>query len=115
MAAYRQMSLIAPDTAQTLFGPQADALNQTVRGLGQLGWDAANGVAYKLIEPAFPEYAQEAYGANLDRLNLTLVNATGGEGIGAAERGTYALTQLLLRGCGRMGFVPPRRGNAPAS
>lgn len=65
-------------------------------GLGQLGWNAANGVAYKLIEPAFPEYAQEAYGANLNRLQQVGLNATGGANIGGAERFTYTLTQILL-------------------
>jgi hypothetical protein len=95
-AAYRQMSLIAPDTAQTLFGPQAAAFDQTVVGVGRLGWDAANGVAYQLIAPLDAGYAQEAYGANLDRLQQVGLNATGGANIGGAERFTYTLTQILL-------------------
>ncbi len=97
-AAYEQMALFSPDTAKTLFGPQHAAFDQTVTGLGQLGWDAANGVAYKLIAPFNAEYAQEAYGENLERLNKTLLYATGGPNVGAAERGTYTLTQLLLPG-----------------
>ncbi|HYG36918.1 MAG TPA: RHS repeat-associated core domain-containing protein, partial [Clostridia bacterium] len=96
--AYNQVSRVSPQMAQMLFGPQAEAFNQTVLGLGQLGWDLANGVAYKAIAPFAAEYAQEAYGANLQRLNQMLLNATGGGDVGAAERTTYTLTQLFLPG-----------------
>lgn len=97
-AAYNQMSMFAPELAQTLFGPQAVAFDGTVAGAGQLGWDLANGAAYNLIAPFDAAYAQESYGDNLNRLHQTIDAATGGAGAGFAERFSYTATQILLPG-----------------
>lgn len=97
-AAYISLSGIAPDAANTLFYSEADALVQTVTGLGQIGWDAANGVAYKAFAPFNEAYAEYAFGENVERLNLVMLKMTGGDDIGAAERTTYTLTQIFIPG-----------------
>jgi len=96
----------SPETAESWYGQSARGLANTVMGTAQTTYDLAAWTTYAAMEPVAPDFAYNAYGGSMARVEQVLPSFYGGDD----QSLTYQVTYGTLTAASM--FLPTRVGNA---
>ena len=93
-SAYGLTSIVDPNAANTLFGPEQKGFNNTLNGVGNLVTTVANTAGYAVTSTFDPNTAYQAYGSSVNQFGNIVNSLTGGSGQSTAYQVGYTASQI---------------------